>query len=383
MTIEVNPTETVINSKIFNANKTDYGSSALFTGQDMGLLDSVNTVHDDLVALYKKLKSQDWDELEFDYEDCAVDFEQATPKEYLAMKRNLGWQWETDTAAARALPIIFSAFVTSSDLYPLTTRIVDNEVIHALTYSEIVKQCFKNSNEVIDEIKGVKEALMRLNTIGKIFSDTFEAALRILSGESTREQEHKHIVLFYCALYALERVQFTSSFGITFGLCDGGRWNPIAKAIQKIAQDELEVHAVHGRKVISKMMNEPMSMDIIVEQRETIQKIIDEVLQSEFDWVDFNTDDEGYVIGGIRAQEFKDYSIKAAIPYYELFYLDCPYKMPEYEPLPYMKKWTDINAFQNAAQEERSGAYLLGMVRKDLGNVTNFSYTFEYESKVK
>lgn len=383
MIVEVNPMESSINSKIFNANKTDYGNGSLFTGQDMGLLDSVNTVHDDLVALYKKLKSQDWDELEFDYEDCAVDFEQATPKEYLAMKRNLGWQWETDTAAARALPVIFSAFVTSSDLYPLTTRIVDNEVIHALTYSEIVKQCFKNSNEVIDEIKNVKESLMRLNTIGKIFSDTFEAAVRILDGRSTREEEHKHIILFYCALYALERVQFTSSFGITFGLCDGGRWNPIAKAIQKIAQDELEVHAVHGRKVISKLMNDSMSMDIIVQERETIEKIINEVLQSEFDWVDFNTDDEGYVIGGIRAQEFKDYSIKAAVPYYELFYLDCPFKMPEYDPLPYMKKWTDVNAFQNAAQEERSGAYLLGMVRKDLSDVTTFGYTFEYDLKTK
>jgi len=367
-----------INSKIFNANKTDYGNSSLFTGQDMGLLDSVNTVHDDLVALYKKLKSQDWDELEFDYEDCAVDFEQATPKDYLAMKRNLGWQWETDTAAARALPVIFSAFVTSSDLYPLTTRIVDNEVIHALTYSEIVKQCFKNSNEVIDEIKGVKESLMRLNTIGKIFSDTFEAAVRILSGQSTREREHKHIVLFYCALYALERIQFTSSFGITFGLCDSGRWNPIAKAVQKICQDELEVHAVHGRKVISKLMNDSVSMDIIVQERSTIQQIVDEVLTSEFAWIDFNTDEDGYVIAGIRAQEFKDYSIKAALPYYELFYLDCPYKVPEYEPLPYMKKWTDVNAFQNAAQEERSGAYLLGMVKKDLGTVSNFGYTFEY-----
>lgn len=369
----------MINSKIFNANKTDYGNTSLFTGQDMGLLDTVNRVHEDLTALYKKLKSQDWDEQEFDYEDCAVDFEQATPKEYLAMKRNLGWQWETDTAAARALPVIFSAFVTSSDLYPLTTRIVDNEVIHALTYSEIVRQCFQNGNEVIDEITSVKESLMRLETIGKVFSDTFEAALRVLSGQSTREQEHKHIVLFYCALYALERVQFTSSFGITFGLCDGGKWNPIAKAIQKIAQDELEVHSVHGRKVISKLMNSEMSMNIIVSERETINRIIDEVLKCEFNWIDFNTDDEGYVIAGIRAQEFKDYSINAAIPYYELFFMDCPYHIPKYEPLPYMKKWTDVNAFQNAAQEERSGAYLLGMVRKDLTDVTNFGYTFEYE----
>ena len=369
----------VINSKIFNANKTDYGNGTLFRGQDMGLLDTVNRTHEDLTVLYKKLKAQDWDELEFDYQDCAVDFEQAKPKEYLAMKRNLGWQWETDTAAARALPVIFSAFITSSDLYPLTTRIIDNEVIHALTYSEIVRQCFKNASEVIDEIVAVKESLMRLETIGKIFSDTFEAAIRILSNKSTREEEQKHIVLFYCALYALERVQFTSSFGITFGLCNEGKWNPIAKAIQKIAQDELEVHSVHGRKVISKMMGDSFTMDIIVQERETIEKIITEVLESEFKWIDFNTDEEGYVIGGFKAQEFKDYSIKAAIPYYELFYLDCPYPVPEYEPLPYMKKWFDVNSFQNAAQEERSGAYMLGMVKKDLNTVENFGYSFEYE----
>lgn len=374
------PKETTIHTKIFNINKTDYGNNTLFTGQDMGLIDTINTVHEDLTGLYKKLKSQDWDELEFDYEDCAVDFEQASPKDYQAMKRNLGWQWETDTVAARALPVIFSAFVTSSDLYPLTTRICDNEILHSLTYSEIVKQCFKNANEVIDEIIEVREALHRLNTAGKIFSDTYLAAIRILNGESTREQEHKHIVLFYCALYALERVQFTSSFAITFGLCKDGRWNPIGRAIQKIAQDELEVHAVHARKVISKLMNVPSSMDIIIQEREIIEKIINEVLESEFIWVDYNTDEEGYVIAGIRAQEFKDYSIKAALPYYELFYLDCPYPVPEYDPLPYMKKWVDVNAFQGAAQEERSGAYLLGMVKKDLNGTDDFKYKFEYEN---
>lgn len=369
------PVQTNINSNIFNANKTDYGNSSLFLGQDMGLLDTVNRSHEDLFNLYKKLKSLDWDELEFDYQDCAVDFEQATPAEYIALMRNLGWQWETDTSAARALPVIFSAFITSSDLFPLTTRIIDNEVIHALTYSEIVKQCFKNSAEIIDDITSVKESLQRLETVGKIFSDTYEAALRILTGESTREIEHKHIVLFYCALYCLERIQFTSSFGITFALCNGGRWNPIGKAVQKIAQDELEIHSVHGRKVLSKLMNTKEGMDVIVEQRPVIQKLIDEVLQSEFAWVDFNTVD-GHVVGEFKPKEFKDFSILAAKPVYELFYMDCPHEYPTYNPLPFMSKWIDINSFQAAAQEERSGAYMLGMITKDLKTVDDFGYNF-------
>lgn len=369
------PIQTSINSNIFNANKTDYGNSSLFLGQDMGLLDTVNRTHKDLFDLYKKLKSLDWDELEFDYEDSCVDFEQATPQEYNAMMRNLAWQWETDTAAARALPVIFSAFITSSDLLPLTTRIIDNEIIHALTYSEIVKQCFKNSAEIIDDITSVKESLQRLEVVGKIFSDTFKAALRILSGESTREEEHEHIVLFYCALYCLERVQFTSSFGITFALCNDGRWNAIGKAVQKIAQDELEIHSVHGRKVLSKLMNTKEGMDAIVKNREVIQKLIDEVLKSEFDWVDFNTVD-GHVVGEFKPKEFKDFSILAAKPVYELFYLDCPYEQPNYMPLPFMKKWIDINAFQSAAQEERNGAYMLGMITKDLKTVKDFGYSF-------
>lgn len=379
MTIELATETTVvqtsINPHLFNINKTDYGNESLFLGQDMGLLDTINSSHPDLTILYKKLKSLDWDELEFDYGDSTVDFHQAKPTEYNAMMRNLSWQWETDTFAARALPVIFAAFVTNSDLFPLTTRIIDNEVIHARTYSEIVKQCFENSEEIIDDITSVKESMVRLETVGKIFSDTFLAAIRILSGESTREKEHKHIVLFYCALYCMERIQFTSSFGITFALCNDGRWNAIGKAIQKIAQDELEIHSVHCRKVISKLLNTKEGSDIIIQERDTIKKLIDEVLQSEFDWVDFNTVD-GEVVCGHKPQEFKDFSILAAKPVYELFYFDCPYEYPDYVPLPFMKKWIDISSFQSAAQEERSGAYMLGMITRDLSTVTNFGYTF-------
>ena len=44
-------------------------------------------------------------------------------------------------------------------------------------------------------------------------------------------------------LLFLERLQFMASFAVTFTICSTGLFQSIGTAVQKICQDELEIHA--------------------------------------------------------------------------------------------------------------------------------------------
>src|SRR5690625_4478005 len=103
-------------------------------------------------------KSLDWDENEFDYSSCNADFKKANRSTYDMMIKTLAWQWEADSVASRAIAPVLAPFITSSELWAAWQRISDNEVIHAATYSEIVRNSFDDPSVIIDEILRVEEA---------------------------------------------------------------------------------------------------------------------------------------------------------------------------------------------------------------------------------
>ena len=92
-------------------------------------------------------------------------------------------------------------------------RISDNEVIHAATYSEIVRNSFDDSSTIIDEILAVEEAHTRLNRAIKAFDAGFTASHQYALGLIPNNQETYNIVFMtVVALYCMERIQFMASF---------------------------------------------------------------------------------------------------------------------------------------------------------------------------
>jgi ribonucleoside-diphosphate reductase beta chain len=125
----------MIDQTVFNLSKTDYvGRKSLFLGQDPGLFDSINKSHPDIWGLYKKMKSLDWDENEFPYADCALEFKTCTPSVYDMMIKTLAWQWEADSLAAHNLIPIVAPFVSSSELWALYCQIGYNRSAYPIGF---------------------------------------------------------------------------------------------------------------------------------------------------------------------------------------------------------------------------------------------------------
>jgi ribonucleoside-diphosphate reductase beta chain len=125
---------------VFNIDKTDYHKPELFLGQQGGLLDTIYNAYPELFRLFEELKAMDWKHNEFDYSKCIPEFKTCSPSIYRMMIRTLAWQWEGDSSAGRGIADILIPLCTSTETRVGYGRIVDNENLHALTYSEIVRE---------------------------------------------------------------------------------------------------------------------------------------------------------------------------------------------------------------------------------------------------
>lgn len=368
MSNEISPNSEVsasptIPESIFNIHKTDYKSTKLFLGQPGGLLDSINRPYPELFAMYKKMLSLRWDENEFDYASCNPEFKSCSRSMYDAMIYNLAYQWEADTVASKSVVPILAPFITNSELWGATLAIGVNEYLHGLTYSEIVRNSFDNPDEVFQEILSIAESFHRLEAMSKVFGEVYEISHRYALGQASKEEAYDAVMFFYVALYCLERIQFISSFIVTFAFGEIGMFVPIAKAIQKICQDEFEVHQRLDKMVIQIELNTEQGKDWMRRNHVRVHEIVTEITQAELTWSEF-LGSENRELPGITVKKLQDSVIFNAQPVYESLGLQSPFPYIESNPLPFVEEWMNVNAIQAAPQEEagRNSAYLIGNI---------------------
>lgn len=353
-----------MDNKIFNINKSDYSTQGLFLGEDAGLLDTINKKYPAIWKLYKTLKKMDWDENEFDYSSCNTDFKTCSPSVYKMMIKTLAWQWEADSVASRSILPILAPFISSSEAFAAYAEITKNEVVHGLTYSEIVRNSFDNPDNVLKEILEVKESLSRLGTVGEVMSKAYTTSHSYALGYTHKSNAVDDLWMFITTLLCLERVQFMNSFAVTFAICDTGLFNPIGKAVQKIAQDELEIHVEVGKEVFKHI---PEHVWNRIKPR--VQDVLDEVVQSELEWVEYLFS-EGDELVGVSEELLKQWCLFNAKDLYRLFKMESKHQLPKSNPLKFMEKWLDISKTQPSPQEEDNGQYKLNSVKKDDEGVT-------------
>lgn len=352
-----------IPQSIFNIHKSDYKSTALFLGEQGGLLDSINRPYPELFAMYKKMLSLRWDENEFDYASCNPEFKSCSRSMYDAMIYNLAYQWEADTVASKSVVPILAPFITNSELWGATLAIGVNEYLHGLTYSEIVRNSFDNPDEVFREILSIAESFHRLEAMAQVFGEVYTISHRYALGQASADEAYDAVMLFYVALYCLERIQFISSFIVTFAFGEIGMFVPIAKAVQKICQDEFEVHQRLDRMVIQIELNTPKGKDWLQRNYDRVRQIITEITSAELTWSEF-LGSENRELPGITVQKLQDSVIFNAQPVFDTFGIPSPFPPVESNPLPFVEEWMNVNAIQAAPQEEagRNSAYLIGSI---------------------
>lgn len=359
----------VIDSKVFNTQKTDYADTPLILGnQDAGLFDSIHKKYPDIWSLYKKQKAQDWSEDEFPFHTAIQDFETCDKSSYEMMIKTLAWQYEADSVFSRAIAPVFAPFISSSELWAAWQKVSEIEVLHALTYSEIVRNSFKDPKDVLDEILAVQESHDRMSVVGAVFSDGYRASHEYALGLIPNDQDlYNRFMLMVLALYLGERVQFMSSFAITFALCETGKFQPIGKAIQKICQDEFEIHAQLDKVVFQHELKTERGMKFREQCDDKIKAMISEVIESESEWADYLFS-EGRSLVGITKELLKSWTLYCAGDVIRTLKVETEYNIPKTNPLKYMEHWINIGLIQPAPQEQQVAMYLLNNLERDDAN---------------
>lgn len=364
-------------SNVFNSEKTaqEYKTKTpLFFGPDPGLFDTVNKHYPKIWSLYKTMKSLDWSEDEFDYSQCNIDFKNCPKSVYDMMIRTLAWQWEADSMASRAIAPILAPFITDSSLWALVQRVSDNEVVHAATYSEIVRMSFDDGEKVLADVLAVKESLERMDKVRQVFKELETASHQYALGMITADDAYDKVFMGIVALLLLERVQFTGSFSITFTICSSNYFQPIGKAVQKIAQDELEVHVEMDKEILRIELGTERGQAAYKRLKPLIKELADEVLNSELAWTDYMFS-EGRELVGANAKSVKNWVLFSARDVYEFLDIECEHKFPKTNPMPHMEDWINIGNTQAAPQEQDNNAYKVGTIIRDDDNV-NFDVDF-------
>lgn len=356
--------EELLHDSIFNT-KREYGigNGSLFLQDSMGLLDSINKSQPRIWELYKKLKGLDWDENEFNYGECRIEFETGKKEDIEMMIATLAWQWEADSIAANHIVPIMAPFVTSSELWAAYFEIGKNEIVHGLTYSEIVNNSFDDGEAAMKEILARTEAFRRLGTVGKMFADAKRVGAKLtldLIDRNSDEARDACMKMVY-AMLGLERVQFMPSFAITFAFGETGRFMPIAKAVQKICNEEFSIHVEVARAVIRNEMKTAVGRASFERIKGEVAKMYAEIIENEIRWTrEYLFQNGQRSLTGCTMEMVCDYILYGAHDVYTETGIANPFKVVDRLPIGYMADWIDIDKNQASPQEEKTGNYLLG-----------------------
>jgi len=338
-------------------------NKSLFLGERIGLLENIKNEHENIEYYFQLLKSLDWREDEIDITPCLSEFKEL-PKEISdLMIKTLSWQWEADSCAALGIVNTLLPFANNLPLISYLVEVTKNEVLHSRTYSHIVRFSFDNPTEVMKEMLELKEATNRLQKVDSVFAEAKEKALLYSLGESFKEYDlRKTIMKTLAALLALERIQFMASFAITFGLAETGYFIPIAKLVQKICNDELQVHVRTDKEILRTEFKYVNSVSAFIDAQDEIVEIIREIVDSELAWIDFLLGDKDRVDGIVvfDKKKLKNFVLYAATDVCSFLNISIDYPMVTKNPLSYMNKWVIIDSHQISPQEQDTQNYLLG-----------------------
>jgi ribonucleoside-diphosphate reductase beta chain len=359
---------------MFNNENTEWkeGKYSLFLGQEPALYDSINVTHPKLFELYKRQKSTDWSEDELSLEQSRIDMQSCPEEVRDIMVKNLSLQWEADSIASRAIAPLFAPFITNSELWAAWLKVSEIEVLHALTYSEIVRQCIPKPEVIFTQIMENEEITGRLAPISQAFKELrIEGALHIIGESCGKQHSYNKVMNAVVALYCLERLQFQASFAATFAVVDQGWFQAIGKLVQKIAQDERFIHAEIDEYVIKHELSTEMGKAWIAQYFEFIRSMIDAVVQAEYNWAEYLFS-EGRKVVGLNEQTLKDWVDFNAQDVYTT--LGFEVKKIKNNPLKLVDNWFDLNKNQNAQQEADSANYLLNIIVNDIREDDVFEY---------
>lgn len=361
---------------VFNTKNTEWqdGKYSLFLGQAPALYDSINVNNMKIFELYKQQVSQRWTENEFNHDQSRLDLINCPKSVYQTMLLNLSFQWELDSVASRAIAPLLAPFVTNSELWAVLMENSNMEVIHALSYSEIVRQCVSDPREVFEMVINNENTIKRATKVVEVF-DTLArvGAEYTLKMRDNNQDTYNHVFKGMVALYILERLQFMASFAATFAIVEQGYFQSIGKMIQKIMLDEIACHAATDAEILKIELRTQRGRTAMEQCKGEIADMLQEVINQELSWSAYLFS-EGRAIVGLNPVLLNEWVYYNAQVLYSDFSIENPHARIDKNPLPWMMNWIDIDKHQNAMQEADGNNYALNVVKHDLNDDDIFDF---------
>lgn len=349
---------------IFNLER-DHTDRRILLGDKPSLVDSVNMTYPELFAHYKNQRSLDWDEQEFRYETTLREFARGDSDSEI-MTDTIAWQWEADSIVANAVPQVVHSTITNSEALLGYAKIVEIEMLHSLTYSEITRMAFKDPNTIINRVIGNESLHERLSDITIIFEEARVAAAKYSLGLISRAEAIPPLLLFYCALPTLERCQFMPSFAITFGYGEMGRFMAVVNAVQKICQDELEVHIPFNLAIVRTIFTDPEMLGYYDQIHPRLVRLIRDIHGTERAWIIRTLEgrDTPETFNEESLHAFNDYSCTYMARFFE-FSDRMDFNLVDRNPINYMDQWVNLSLVQTSPQEQDNNQYKVDILRRN------------------
>ena len=354
---------------VFNEKGTAHitGDYPIFFGEEPSLYDSVNQPYPYLYDLMEKLKQLDWSPDDVDLTQTRMDLLRCDSNTRNLMLYNLAYQWELDSIVT-SIAALLAPFITNSEYGHLVQRISENECNHSVTYSNIVRQCVPDPQEVFDLVFKHKEVLERASIVGKVLGELKEVGAKYTLGMMTSDECRPYLLKGMVAIYALECISFMSSFSCTYGLAEQEYFVGAARLVQKINIDEL-IHIEAGRFVLQEwMLKDPLWIPVYNQYKGELTEIVDGVVSNELNWNKYLFS-EGRSLVGLNEGLLNDWTRFNAQDVYDNLGLKQSFRRTITDPLPWFAEdWLDINKVQNAAMESDPTNYMVGAVSKDVSS---------------
>ena len=243
---------------------------------------------------------------------------------------------------------------------------ITGNCVHGATYSEIVRASFRDPRKVLEEVLGIVEAHQRLAVVANEFSWIRKRGLRYQLGDVPNDQEtYNAIFMFTFLMFVLERLQFMSSFVVTFAMGEENSFMPACKAIQKIAQDEFEVHVELDRMVLNNELQTERGKIAYQQLKPRMQAVYDAVINAEVTWLKDVLWADGYDLQNLNLKQAVDWVHWCGLNVARPMGLEVTHPVVDRIPVHYMKTWLNISDIQASPQEEANGQYKVGIMERD------------------
>lgn len=322
-----------------------------------------------------------WQPQEVDVSKDSNDFKKLTDHEQHIFTSNLKRQILLDSVQGRSPNLALLPITTLPELETWIETWAFSETIHSRSYTHIIRNIYSNPSVIFDTLMDNKEIVDCAGDISKYYDDLIEYQQWYqLLGEGTHTVNGKKITvdkrelkkkLWMClnSVNVLEGIRFYVSFACSWAFAELKKMEGNAKIIKFIARDE-NIHLASTQYLLTKVLvkEDPEFAEIAKEcEADIIQMFVDAVEQ-EKQWAAYLFKDGSMI--GLNTQLLSDYIEWICCKRMTALHLKCPYTTTQANPLPWTQKWISGSEVQVAPQETEISSYILGGVKKDVGEDT-------------